>query len=241
MLPTQILHITREGNILVCTLNNPPHNYLEPRFFEDLHISRDLMLASDVRAVVFTGQGSIFSKGADIQEIRSHQHGFDGEGLTAANALFTFIATLPKPTVAAINGTCLGGGLELSLACHVRVCSDKARFGLPELNLGLIPGLGGVQRLIRVVGEARALEMLLLSDIISAAKALEYGLVSRVFPRNDFHHRVIMFVKNMIAVPQEAIAEILRLAAASRTEDEEDMNRHVVNSFIQLARRKRGF
>ena len=128
----------------------------------------------------------------------------------------------------------------MSLACHVRVCSDKARFGLPELNLGLIPGLGGVQRLIRVVGEARALEMLLLSDIISAAKALEYGLVSRIFPRKDFHHRAIMFVKNMIAVPQEAIAEILRLAAVTRMGDEEKMNQQVVNSFIRLARRKRG-
>jgi len=241
MLPTQILQITRKGNILVCTLNNPPHNYLETRFFEDLHICRDLMLSSDVRAVVFTGQGNVFSKGADIQEIRSHQNGLYWESLMAANELFTSISGLPKPTVAAINGPCLGGGLELSLACHIRVCSDKARFGFPELNLGLIPGLGGVQRLIRVVGEARALEMLLLSDIITAAKALEYGLVSRVFPRNDFHHRVIMFVRNMIAVPQEAIAEILRLAAASRMEDEENMNRHVVNSFIRLARQTRGF
>lgn len=234
VVPTKTLNVSTNGDILICAIDIPPHNYLQAQFFEDLYHCRDVMRAAEVKSVVFTAKGRVFSKGADIDQIRRHPDAISRESLVFANDLLTFISRLDKPTVAAVNGLCLGGGLELALACHLRVCSDKARFGLPELNLGLVPGLGGIHRLSKVVGEAKALEMLLLSDIISAQKALSCHLVSRIFPHKDFHNQVMMFVKNLIAVPQAAMREMLRLVCIPRADNENEVTQEVVESFFRL-------
>jgi enoyl-CoA hydratase/carnithine racemase len=124
--------------------------------------------------------------------------------------------------------------LELALACHIRLCSEKARLGLPELSIGVIPGLGGIQRLIRVVGEAKALEMILLGDMIPATRALELNLVSRVFPKKDFFPRVLIFVRTLITARRQAIEEALRLVALSRADQEEENVLTAAESFTRL-------
>jgi enoyl-CoA hydratase/carnithine racemase len=138
--------------------------------------------------------------------------------------------------VAAIDGACFGGGLELALACNLRVCSRKARLGLTELSLGLIPGLGGIPRLIRVVGEAKALELMLLGDIVSADAALDLGLVSRVFPGEDFLRRTRMFVRTILGAGRDAVAELIDLVSAARQEHAADAARSAARRFVPLAR-----
>jgi enoyl-CoA hydratase/carnithine racemase len=192
------------------------------------------MLSSDIDAVMFMGKGNVFSKGADIEGIRSRSIILDLKAVLFANEIFGFISRLTKPAIAAINGPCLGGGLELALACHIRVCSDKAYLGLPEVSIGVIPGLGGIHRLSRVVGESKALEMILLGDIIPASKALELNLVSRVFPKKDFFSKVLLFVKTLLSTRREALGEVLQLVALSRSENEDQMIRRAAEGFIRL-------
>lgn len=218
---SKYLEISTVGRILVITICNPPHNYLLSGFFTELSSCRELILSSNVDAIIFTGKGNVFSKGADIEEIKSNPNALDLRTILYGNELFTFFSRLDKPVIAAINGSCLGGGLELALACHIRLCSEKARLGLPELSIGVIPGLGGIQRLIRVVGESKALEMILLGDIISASRALELNLVSRIFPKKEFFPRVLLFVRTILTARREAVTEALRLVVRSRPESEE--------------------
>jgi enoyl-CoA hydratase len=228
------IQLSREGKILVITINNPPHNALPSRFFRELHSCCDLMLSSDIHAIIFTGKGKNFSKGADIQEIRSGSSTVDLKTILSGNDLLTFISQMKKPVIAAINGACLGGGLELALACHIRLCSEKARLGLPEVSIGVIPGLGGIQRLVRMVGESKALEMLLLGDIISAHQALELNLVNRVFPKDDFLTRVILFTKTILAARREALEAVLDLVALSRPKSEVENIPCAAETFMRL-------
>ncbi len=210
------VHTRVTDGVLWITLNNPPHNLLGSFFFDALdELSRQIS-SPDVRAVIITGTGRSFSKGADLRELTARFGTLDEKFVIEANKHFTAIEKLRKPVIAAINGACFGGGLELSLACHLRVCSDKARIGLPELTAGVVPGLGGITRLMRVVGEARALEMMLLGDLINAEKALAYGLVSRVFHAQDFEASVNAFVRAIIAAPPETIEALFDLVAMHR-------------------------
>jgi len=163
-----------------------------------------------VKAVVITGAGEkAFVAGADIAEF---------VGLSAADAqafsrrgqqLFDAIAVLPKPVVAAVNGFALGGGCELAMACHLRVATSNAKFGQPEVKLGLIPGYGGTQRLPRLVGRARALELLLTGKNIDAATALQWGLVNRVVDPAELVATVQALVAEVLAVSPAAVARCL--------------------------------
>lgn len=138
-----------------------------------------------VRAVLLTGAGAkAFVAGADISEFADYD-GVQGAQLAreGQNTVFNAIARCPKPVIAAINGFALGGGLELAMACHIRIASDNAKLGLPETTLGLIPGYGGTQRLTQLVGKGRAIEMIVTADMISAEQAERFGLVNYVVPQ----------------------------------------------------------
>jgi enoyl-CoA hydratase len=232
------LHFANEGKILIVSINNPPHNYLPSAIFEEFRTCRNLLTSPDTGAIVITAQGNVFSKGADIAELKSGSLSVDKEVLVLGNEILSFIANLNKPVIAAIDGLCLGAGLELALACHIRICSERTRLGLPELSIGLIPGLGGIQRLIRVVGEAKALEMILLGDIISASQALELNLVNRVYPKVDFFPRVLLFVKTLLATRKEAIEAVLELVTRSRSQEEEESIRRAAERFARLLPRR---
>jgi enoyl-CoA hydratase len=141
----------------------------------------------EVRGILLTGAGGkAFVAGADISEFSSY-NAEQGEALarTGQEKVFDAIENCPKPIVAAINGFALGGGLELALACHIRVASENAKLGLPEVSLGLIPGYGGTQRLTQVVGKGKAIEMIATADMISADQAQDIGLVNYVVPQNE--------------------------------------------------------
>jgi len=231
---TNSLEINSEGGILILSINSPPNNYLAADFFKELHECRDLFLSPEVAAIIFTGKGNVFSKGVDLQELGALPSEIDQSILKFGNKIFTFISHLKKPVIAAINGPCFGGGLELALSCHIRLCSEKARLGLPELSIGIIPGLGGIYRLIQVMGEAKALEMILLGDMISASRALEVNLVNRVFPKKEFFNKVMIFVKTLLTARKAAIEKVLMLAAMSRTANEEENIQMAAESFTQL-------
>lgn len=228
------LEIGIEGKILIITISNPPNNYLPGAIFNELDSCLELMKSSEIRAVVFTGKGKVFSKGADITELKGSPRAVDHRTILRGNEILTAISRLTKPAIAAINGPCFGAGLELALACHIRLCSEKARLGLPELSIGMIPGLGGIERLIRVIGEAKALEMILLGDMISASRALELNLVNRVLPKNDFFPKVLIFVKTILAAGTDPIEEVLRLFLLSRPEYEERNIAKAAEAFAKL-------
>jgi len=172
------------GVIATIRLNNPPLNL----FSKEVTVALDVALEAvekdnAIRALIITGSGDrAFCAGSDINEFASLR-GKVGEGkLIAENATFSRLANLAVPTVAAIQADALGGGREVALCCDLRVAAETARLGLPEVRLGVIPGSGGLQRLPRLIGLARAKELILLGEIIDARKALDIGLVSRVAP-----------------------------------------------------------
>ena len=178
--------VQREENVAVVTVNRPGVlNALNRATIGELEAAVDELAADDaVRAIIFTGAGErAFVAGADINELRDLPSAAAAAILARrGQALFSKIEALPKPTIMAINGFALGGGCELAMAGDIRIASESARFGQPEINLGIIPGYGGTQRLPRLVGKGMAKLLVLSGDIIDASEALRIGLVDRVVP-----------------------------------------------------------
>ena len=179
------LLLERDGAVAVMTINRPQVlNALNFSTIDDLRRAA-LALKQDagVRAIVITGAGEkSFVAGADINELAVQSPAQGKELAQRGQHVFDLLENLGKPVIAAINGYALGGGCELALACTLRVAAESARIGQPEINLGIIPGYGGTQRLARLVGKGVALELLLTGKHITAAEALQIGLVNRVVP-----------------------------------------------------------
>jgi enoyl-CoA hydratase/carnithine racemase len=176
--------LTISHHVARLTLQNPPANVLDWAVLKELEQSlREVEEDPAVRAVILTGSGRFFCAGADIHELSHLNVAHLGmEFAMRGQGLLNRIERCHKPVLAAINGTCVGGGVELALACHIRIAATEAMLGLPEIKLGLIPGFGGTQRLLRVVGSSKAAEMILTGESISADEALRIGLVSKVVP-----------------------------------------------------------
>ncbi len=182
------LLIERDGAVAVVTINRPKVlNALNGQTIDELHRAMsELRDDGDVRAVVLTGAGEkSFVAGADINELAALTPVQGKEHARRGQLVFNAIEHLGKPVVAAINGFALGGGCELAMACTIRLASDTAKLGQPEINLGIVPGYAGSQRLPRLVGKGIALEMLLTGDMITAERAWQIGLVNRVVPAAD--------------------------------------------------------
>jgi enoyl-CoA hydratase len=181
----ETLLVERDGAVLIVTVNRPKVlNALNTQTLTELdRVMGDAQSDEGVRAIVLTGAGEkSFVAGADINELAVLSPPAGQQHARTGQAVFDRIESLGKPVVAAVNGFALGGGCELAMACTVRIASESARFGQPEINLGLIPGYAGSQRLPRLVGRGRALEILLTGDMVPAARAYEIGLVNRVVP-----------------------------------------------------------
>lgn len=175
--------VSHEGNISIITINRPSAlNALNQQVLSELKDAlASLSKLHSTRGVVVTGEGEkAFVAGADIKELASLTKEQAVELSRKGQELFQFIADFPKPVVALVNGFALGGGCELAMACHIRIATENAKFGLPEVNLGLIPGYGGTQRLTQLVGRAKSLELAMTGDMVAAKDARELGLVNHV-------------------------------------------------------------
>lgn len=179
--------LTISHHVARITLHNPPANVLNLSVLKELELVLNEVEKDEyVRVVIVTGTGRFFCAGADINELAhlTSAHG-GAEFSVRGQSLLNRIERSEKPVLAVINGTCVGGGLELALACHIRVAVAEAILGLPEIKLGLIPGFGGTQRLPRVVGASKAAELILTGESLPAEEALRIGLVSRVAPPHE--------------------------------------------------------
>ena len=179
------LLLAREAAVAVVTINRPQVlNALNVPALDDLRRAiADLTDDHSVRAVIVTGAGEkAFVAGADISELAGQRPSESRDHARRGQHVFDLIERMGKPVIAAINGFALGGGCELAMACTIRIAADTARLGQPEINLGIIPGYAGTQRLARLIGRGRALEMLLTGEHVNAAEAFRLGLVNRVVP-----------------------------------------------------------
>ena len=177
-----------ENNVGLVTVNRPKSlNALNPETLEEIRILfGELAQKEDLVGVILTGAGDkAFVAGADISAMQEYDALAAREFGRLGHRAMDAVASLPRPVIAAVNGFALGGGCELALACDVRICSENAKFGQPEVNLGVIPGFGGTQRLPRLVGTGQALELLLTGDMIDAQEACRIGLVNRVVPQPE--------------------------------------------------------
>src|SRR6185437_15781309 len=163
-----------QEDVALVTLDHPPVNVLTPELLTELDGAFDSLAKDEaVKAVVLTGAGRYFVAGADIRVLASIPSSTEGEALARhGQMILDRIEAFEKPVIAAINGACLGGGLELALCCHIRFAAEGARLGLPEINLGIMPGFGGTQRLPRLIGRSKALELILIGEPISAREAM---------------------------------------------------------------------
>lgn len=217
-----ILSVLKE-QVLYVTINREQKlNALNKETLAELaHVIEYAAGNDEIRGVLLTGAGEkAFVAGADISEF-SDYNGAQGEALArnGQQHVFDAIEKCPKPVVAAINGFALGGGLELAMACHIRVASENARLGLPETSLGLIPGYGGTQRLTQLVGKGRALEMIATADMISAEQAERIGLVNYVVPQAELIAKAeSIFAKIKLRAPL-AIAAAIKAVNAAHTFD----------------------
>lgn len=187
-MPYETLLTELEKGIFTITVNRPDKlNALNRSVMNDLNAVMDEVYSNnEIRSVIITGAGpKAFVAGADISEFVGLTKE-EGEGMAKKGQdIFFKIENSPKPVVACVNGFALGGGCELAMSCHFRIASENAKFGQPEVNLGLIPGYGGTQRLVQLIGKGRALELLMAATMIDANTALQYGLVNYVVPQEE--------------------------------------------------------
>ncbi len=221
----QTISVEKKENYSIITLNRPDKlNALNATLLEELYSAVNAIKEdADIRAVIITGAGpKAFAAGADIAQLHTCDTAtgaiFAGKG----QEVFTSIEKLGKPVIAAVNGFALGGGCELALACHIRYCSENAKFGQPEVNLGIIPGYGGTQRLTRLVGTAKSAELILSGNIIGADEARTIGLVNAVFSQEHLMEETEKFVKTVVSKAPLAVNAALDciIAVVDMTEQE---------------------
>jgi len=218
----QVGRKSEEDGVEILVLNHPPVNALGRQLLGDLD-RRIAELEADprVRAVVLTGEGQYFSAGADVKEMATLDLSTAPDVARRVLAVYARLAALRAPVVAAINGLALGGGLELALACDLRLAGESAKLGAPEVTLGLIPAYGGTQRLPRLVGVAKAKELIFTGAMISAAEALKIGLVNKTVPAGqelraarDLAHTIAQRAPRAVRAAKRAIVEGLELPLA---------------------------
>ncbi len=214
----QTLLFSVENRVGIVTVNRPDKlNALNAVAKDELRMLFTALRSDPlIDAVVITGAGEkAFVAGTDIRELTALDAASGVEFASRGQAVFDLIEQLDKPVIAAVNGYALGGGCELALACHLRLASEKARFGQPEVSLGIIPGYGGTQRLTRLIGEGRALEMILTGVQVDAAEALRIGLVNKVFPPAELMGRALATAQVIVSMGQVAVRAALKAVHAA--------------------------
>lgn len=213
----QTLLTSLENNVLTITVNRPDKlNALNKQVFTDLeNVINEIENNPGIRSAIITGAGpKAFVAGADITEFGELNN---EQGLAMAKRgqdIFSRIESCNKPIIAAVNGFALGGGCELSMACHFRIASENAKFGQPEVNLGLIPGYGGTQRLVQLIGKGRAIELLISANMIDANTALQYGLVNYIVKQDELLSKARSILETINSKAPLAIAACIKTANA---------------------------
>lgn len=213
----QTLLVQVENGICTITINRPDKlNAINKTVMDELSLAIDEVYNNaEIRSAIVTGAGAkAFVAGADISEFLglTHQEGRDLSH--KGQYIFSKIENSPKPVIAAVNGFALGGGCELAMACHFRIAAENAKFGQPEVNLGLVPGYGGTQRLTQLIGKGRAIEMLITGNMLDAATALQYGLVNYVVPQEELLNKTRSILDLVNTKAPLAIAGCIKAANA---------------------------
>lgn len=225
------LLLEEEENILLLTINREKAlNALNTRTIQELHhfFSEDAPKRTHLCGIILTGAGKkAFVAGADIKEFLGLDASKGAEMSRRGQDVFFLIEHFPKPVVAAVNGFALGGGCELAMACHLRIASEDAKFGQPEVNLGIIPGYGGTQRLIQYIGKGRAMELLLTGDMIGADEAWRLGLVNHVVSHDLAIEKAREILKKIATKGPLAISRIIASVNAFFQYDEDGFAREV--------------
>ncbi|MBI5882273.1 MAG: enoyl-CoA hydratase/isomerase family protein [Elusimicrobia bacterium] len=209
----ETLKLEEKDGILTVTNSRPQAlNALNTRFFVEMGaLLKDLSVRTDIRVMVLTGEGKAFAAGADIAEMVTMDSKQGSEFSLLGQAVFQAMEDLPQPVIAAINGFALGGGCELALSCDVRVASTLAKFGQPEVKLGLTPGYAGTQRLPRLIGSGAALHLLLTGDMVNADEALRLGLVQKVTAPEALMTEVGAMAAKIASMGPKAVRLVKRL------------------------------
>jgi len=207
-----------QNGVLVVTINRPDKlNALNKQTIEELHETLvEAENQSEIRAIILTGAGQkAFVAGADIAEFANFSIE-QGKQLSSIGhfKIFNFIENYNKPIIAAVNGFALGGGLELAMACHIRVVSDNAKMGLPEVGLGVIPGYGGTQRLAQLVGKGKAFEMIVTADMINASDAYKWGLANYVTTQDELLNKCFEITAKLASKSPTAIRTAIKVINA---------------------------
>lgn len=211
-------------NIFFIYINRPDKmNALNQEVMKELALAIDEVYTNkEIRSAVITGKGEkAFVAGADISEFLTLSDQQGAELAKKGQVVFKHIEDCPKPIIAAVNGFALGGGCELAMACHFRIAATNARFGQPEVNLGLIPGYGGTQRLTALVGKGKALEMMMTGDMLNAEDALAWGLVNYVVAPGDLLLKSTELLQKIHAKAPLAIARVIKCANAALDNDQD--------------------
>jgi enoyl-CoA hydratase len=206
------LKLELQDQILTLTINRPTKlNALNIETVRELKEAMEYVkVADEVRAVIVTGEGpKSFVAGADISEIAQLSASEARKFAENGQAVFQLFEDSLKPVIAAVNGFALGGGCELAMSCHIRVASDNARFGQPEVNLGIIPGYGGTQRLTQLIGKGKALELMMTADAIKAEEALPLGLVNYVVPQEELMNKCRELLQKIMSKSPVAIGQVI--------------------------------
>lgn len=212
---SQIVVSTLQNETLIITINRQDKlNALNREVIDALSVAIDEVYQNPmVKSAIITGAGpKAFVAGADISEFEQLDNA-SGTALATRGQekVFNKIENCPKPVIAAVNGFALGGGCELAMACHLRLASDNARFGQPEVNLGLVPGYGGTQRLVHLVGKGKAMELLLTGQMLPAAEALQWGLVNKVTSQEELLPACFELLETIQSKAPLAVAACIQL------------------------------
>lgn len=204
----QFLSLEVADRIATLTVNRPDKlNALNDATIAELGQAIDEVRArDDIAGLIVTGAGRAFVAGADISELASQTPTIAKARAQAGQSVFRRFETSPKPIIAAVNGFALGGGCELALACHIRIASDKAKFGQPEVRLGICPGYGGTQRLARLIGKGRAIQLLTTAEMIDATEAYRIGLANKVVPGEELMKAAKEMMQAIVANGPLAVA-----------------------------------
>jgi enoyl-CoA hydratase len=204
----EFLTLAVDDRVATLTVNRPDKlNALNDATIAELGRAIDeVREREDIAGLIVTGAGRAFIAGADISELASQTPTIAKERAQRGQAVFRRFETSPKPVIAAVNGFALGGGCELALACHIRIASDKAKFGQPEVKLGTCPGYGGTQRLSRLIGKGRAIQLLATAEMIDAAEAYRLGIANSVVPADELMNAACEMMKAILANGPLAVA-----------------------------------